>query len=363
MNELTENKQNLPVSSDSETMPAPAPGKTLYITQDTKGFDYRSILGQVVQYVNMGDVLTKIKAGTQYVVQIPAEFQKAFESGEYFMMQNQKNGKMWPSLMEVAENGRHQVVTPLPISEQGFVQGNPVQDLSVGYHNILMQQQMARLTSMVEDTYRLVERIEHGQMDDRIGRLEAGKNGLLLALSMPEGDERTMQINSSRQNILVAQAQIGQTLQRRVGEFEALPKSAPGRFFRELMHSGYLADRDREVSEMQEYYDLYLQATKLIAASYAIGGDLKTAEESFRIGEQFIGAIDFSKVKSIGSVHRNLGDMFYSYPVEFVASERTICLEEAKKYDYVALEVSGEKLIEVLADGRTEEISEKITKQ
>lgn len=149
MNELTEKKQNLPVSSDSETMPVPAPGKTLYITQDTKGFDYRSILGQVVQYVNMGDVLTKIKAGTQYVVQIPAEFQEAFESGEYFMMQNQKNGKMWPSLMEVAENGRHQVVTPLPISEQGFVQGNPVQDLSVGYHNILMQQQMARLTSMV----------------------------------------------------------------------------------------------------------------------------------------------------------------------------------------------------------------------
>ena len=55
--------------------------------------------------------------------------------------------------------------------------------------------------------------------------------------------------------------------------------------------------------------------------------------------------------------------MFYSYPVEFVASERTICLEEAKKYDYVALEVSGERLLEVLADGRTEEISEEITKQ
>lgn len=363
MNELPKKKQKLPVLSDSEMIPVPAPGKTLYITQDTKEFDYHSIISQVIQYVNMGDVLTRIKAGTQYVVQIPAEFQEAFESGEYFMMQNQKNRKMWPSLMQVAENGRHQVVTPLPISEQGFVQGNPVQDLSVGYHNVLMQQQMARLTSMVEDTYRVVERIEHGQMDDRIGRLEAGKNGLLLALSMSEGDERTMQINSSRQNILVAQAQIGQTLQRRVGEFEALPKTAPGRFFRELMHSGYLAGKDREVSEMQEYYDLYLQATKLIAASYAIGGDLQTAEESFRIGEQFIGAIDFSKVKSIGTVHRNLGDMFYSCSVEFVASERTICLEEAKKYDYVALEVSGEKLLEVLTDGRTEEVSKEITKQ
>lgn len=356
MKDTMEKKQNLPIEAEDETMSLSTLGKTLYITKDTKGFDYHSILGQVIQYVNMGDVSAKIQAGTQYVVQIPTEFQDAVNVGEYFMMQNQKTGKMWPSLMKVAENGRNQVVTPLPISEQGFVQGNPMKDLSVGYYNILMQQQMARLTSMVEDTYRLVEQIEHGQMDDRIGSLEAGKNGLLLAMSMPEGKERTMQINSSRQNILVAQAQIGQTLQRRVGEFEGLPKTAPGRFVKELIRSGYHANKDREVFEMQEYYNLYLQATKLIAASYVVCGDIQTAEESFRISEQFIGAIDFGKVQSISSVHKDLGEMFYSCPVECITTERTGCLEEAKKYDYVALEVSGDMLLEVLSDGRTKEV-------
>ena len=337
--------------------------KTLYITPETKGFDYKAILGQVVQYVNMEDILAKIQAGAQYVVQIPAEFQSAFESGEYFMMQNQKTGKMWPTLMKVAENGRHQVVTPLPISKQGYLKGNPVQDLAVSYHNILIQQQVARLTSMVEDTYRLVEKIENGQMDDRIGKLEAGKNGLLLAISMPDGEERTMQINSSRQNLLVAQAQIGKTLQRRVAEFEALPKSTPSRFFRELIHSGYLAEKDKEIAEMQEYYGLYLQATKLIAASYAMVGNLQTAEESFRISERFMGSIDFSKVKSIENIHPDLEDMFYSYPVDFIVSERNACLEEAKAYDYVSLEVSGEMLLEALSDGKSKEVSEENSKQ
>lgn len=337
--------------------------KTLYITPETKGFDYKAILGQVVQYVNMEDILAKIQAGAQYVVQIPAEFQSAFESGEYFMMQNQKTGKMWPTLMKVAENGRHQVVTPLPISKQGYLKGNPVQDLAVSYHNILIQQQVARLTSMVEDTYRLVEKIEHGQMDDRIGKLEAGKNGLLLAISMPDGEERTMQINSSRQNLLVAQAQIGKTLQRRVAEFEALPKSTLSRFFRELVHSGYLAEKDKEIAEMQEYYGLYLQATKLIAASYAMVGNLQTAEESFRISERFMGSIDFSKVKSIENIHPDLEDMFYSYPVDFIVSERNACLEEAKAYDYVSLEVSGEMLLEALSDGKSKEVSEEDSKQ
>ena len=358
MGELIRKEEQLPIVQQHGEVVVPEPGKTLYITPKTKGFNYPAILDQVLQFVNMSDILAKIEAGTQYVVQIPAEFQEAYEVGDLFIMQNQKTGKMWPSLMKVADNGRNQVVSPLPIAEQGFVNGNPVQDLSVSYHNMLMQQQMARLTEMVEETYRLVERIEHGQMDDRIGRLEAGKNGLLLALSMPEGEERTMQINSSRQNILVAQAQIGQTLQRRVAEFKSLPKVGAVRFFRELVHSGYLSAKDQEVNEIQDYYDLYLHATKLIAASYAISGDLKTAEDSFRIGEQVIQSIDFSKVSSIEYSHKGLSDMFYSRPVDYITTEKLECLEEAKRYDYVAIEVSGEKLLEVADSGREKTIPE-----
>ena len=349
---------NLPVEVEKDTIPVPVEGKTLYITPENKEFDFNAILDRVVQYVNLAEIWAEIKAGTQYVVQIPPEFQSAYEYGEMFIMQNQKNGKMWPMLMEIAENGHQQVVAPLPITEQAFAQGNPVQKLAGSYHDLLMQKQIENLTAMVENTYRLVERIEHGQMDDRIGRLEAGKNGLLLAMSMPEGDERRLQISSSRQNLLVAQAQIGQTIKRRAGEFEALPKSAPVRFLRELAHSGYLAEKRNEVQELQEYYDLYLQSTKLIAASYAICGDLKTAEESFKIGEQFMRTIDFSKVKTIGYQHKSASDMFYSAPAEYIEAERMICLDQAKNYDYVALEVSGEKLLEVLDNGQTKEISE-----
>lgn len=45
-----------------------------------------------------------------------AEFQQAYNSGEYFIMQNAKTEKMWSSLMKVAENGHNQVVTPLLIA-------------------------------------------------------------------------------------------------------------------------------------------------------------------------------------------------------------------------------------------------------
>lgn len=341
----------------------PAEGKKLYITQHSKGIDFHSLLGQVVQCVNMGEILGEIKAGTQYVVQIPAEFQKVYESGEMFIMENMKTGKKWPSLMKISEDGRHQVVSPLPISEQAIVQGNPVQELANSHHNMLMQQQVAQLTELVERTYRVVEQIKHGQMDDRIGLLEAGKNGLILAMSMPEGEERSRQIDSSRQNLLVAQAQIEKTLERRASEFEPLPKAAPIRFMREFFHSGYLAEKRNDVDEMQEYYDLYLQATKLLAASYAMCGNLETAEQTFRLSEATIRSIDFCKVETIAYQHKGLNDMFYTSPAGYIATERDICLKEAKQYDYVAIEVSGEKLLEVLGDGQAEAVQEAGTEE
>lgn len=364
MADLVTTTQNIfPAETPEGQMPVPAEGKVLYITPDSKGFDFRALLGQALQCVNMAEILAEIKAGTQYVVQIPAEFQAAYESGEMFIMENMKNGKLWPNLMKIAENGRQQVVTPLPIAEQAIVQGNPIQALASSHHDLLMQQQMARLTEMVERTYRVVERIEHGQMDDRIGLLEAGKNGLILALSMPEGDERSRQIDSSRQNLLVAQAQIEKTLERRATEFEPVSKYAPVRFLRELAHSGYLAEKLRDVGNMQEYYDLYLQATKLLAASYAICGNLQTAEETFRLSEENMRRIDFSKVETIGFQHKELKDMFYAAPTGYITAERAVCMEDAKQYDYVALEVSGERLLEVLGNGQAEALQETRTEQ
>ncbi len=347
---------NHPTEANQKTVPIPAEGKKLYISHNSVGIDFQALLGHVVQCVNMGEILAEIKAGTQYVVQIPAEFQKAYESGEMFIMENMKTGKKWPSLMKIAEDGRHQVVSPLPITEQAIVHGNPVQELANSQHNMLMQQQVAHLTELVERTYRVVEQIKHGQMDDRIGLLEAGKNGLILALSMPEGEERNRQIDSSRQNLLVAQAQIEKTLERRAVEFDPLPKAAAMRFMREFFHSGYLAEKKNDVQEMQEYYDLYLQATKLLAASYAICGNLETAEQTFRLSETTIQAIDFSKVKTIAYQHKALTDMFYNAPIGYIEAEREVCMEEAKRYDYVAIEVSGEKLLEVLGDGQAEKI-------
>ena len=49
--------------------------------------------------------------------------------------------------------------------------------------------------------------------------------------------------------------------------------------------------------------------------------------------------------------------MFFSHPVEYITIEKENCLEEARKYECVSVEVSGEKLLEVLSNGENESIS------
>ena len=94
----------------------------------------------------------------------------------------------------------------------------------------------------------------------------------------------------------------------------------------------------------------------MLAASYAMCGNLETAEQTFRLSETTIRSIDFSKVKTIGYQHKGLSNMFYNTPIGYIAAEREVCMEEAKQYDYVAIEVSGEKLLEVLGDGQAETV-------
>ena len=122
-------------------------------------------------------------------------------------------------IMKIMENGRQQVVTPLPIAEQAIFQGNPIQELVNSHHNMLMQQQVAHLAEMLQDTYKVVKQIKQGQRDDRVGFLKAGRNGLVIAMSLPEGDERNSQIEFSRQNLFVGPAQIAEALKRSVEAF------------------------------------------------------------------------------------------------------------------------------------------------
>lgn len=97
----------------------------------------------------------------------------------------------------------------------------------------------------------------------------------------------------------------------------------------------------------------------MLAATYAYTGETAAVEQIFKKSISFLKEIDFSAVKTIELSHKNvdLSDWFFNHPVEYIEVEKAPCLEAAKEYDYVQIEVTGEDLLEVINDGG-EEVSE-----
>ena len=332
----------------------PVYGKVLKVTPGTEGFDINGMLAKLMQYANMADALSHVERTLEYVVQIPIKHREAFDAGEVFLNQNTKTGVMWPTLYETLENGKRKFVDNLPIKQEEIIHGNPFESMAVSYHNLYMQQQIAELADALQETYQAVRRIEQGQMDDRIGLLMAGRDQIRFSLNASP-EEQIAAMAQGRGNLLVAQKQLLQTFKSRVSGFEPLPEGSFSRFWMEFTHAGAHRRRDQEFTE--------IQATQMVAASYAICGQMDAAEQVFLEAEAEMKEIDFGALQTLRYIHKKNTEMFYYHAADYIATERKICLEDAQEYDAISLQISGEKLLEVFENGRTEEVSESDSEQ
>ena len=332
--------------------------RVFHVNRDTVDVDYDGLINRFFQFVDVNQIMNGIQKGKEYVVQIPSQLKEGFDAGKYFIMENSETGKTWPTLMEKLENGKNQIVTPLPVKAQEYLLGNPMRDYFTSFQNARIQQQLHEISELLEQTLEVVNRIEHGQLDDRIGMLKAGKQQIFLALNQKDESSRTHALLHGMQDVSRAQGQIAETLKRRVTEFKALPKTAFIRFGKELMKAGYLSSRDDEYQEIQEYFDLYLQATKLLAGAYIVSGDTANAERVFQLSLDTLNGIDFRRLESIKLIHPNETELICDLATEYLVTEKQNLLEEAKQPDCMMIEVSGEKLLEVIGYGNAEKVSE-----
>lgn len=197
--------------------------KTLTIREEMSDIDFKGILAKAVQWADIGKVAGAIEKKAEYVVQIPAKYQKQFEAGELFINKNSKTGIEWPTLMRKADNGRYQFVDNLPIKQQKFLQGNPFHDICQDYQNMCIQQQLAKLSEEISDLKDGVKFIAQGQQDDRVGLIKAGREEIMLALKMKDQQSRQEHIRIGCSNLLVGKNQLEKELERRISNFEAIP--------------------------------------------------------------------------------------------------------------------------------------------
>lgn len=333
---------------DTETAIINKEKKYLKVSGLQKDINFTGLVDKVAQYVNIADIVSNIEKSAEYVVQIPAKYKDAFDGGEVFINKNKKTGIEWPTLMRKTDNGQYEFVGNLPIKQQEFYRGNPFQEICINYHNIATQQQLAEISQSIVETYQTVKMIERGQQDDRIALIDAGREQVLLAMTMTDENEKKEMLRAAARDLLVGKEQIGKALMCRVETFESIPDSGLIIFLNTLKDENYLNKKDNEIEDIQECYSLYVEATKMLAAIFAYSGETAAVEQTFSRSIDFLQQINFENLKSIEHSHKgsDFNDWFFNHPVEYIESEKTSFMESSKDYDFLQIELTGEKLLE-----------------
>lgn len=329
--------------------------KVLRLTKGDKraeSIDFRQMLASTVQLFSAADIVSKIQTGMEYVVQVPAKYQKELASGALEMMHGEKSGKTWATIVRKLADGRQEIIDNCPITEEMRLKGSPVETMAGVYQNLYMQQKLAELSAQVQEVYEVVKRIEQGQMDDRIGKLISGRNDLQRALKNADVNARQREMEFARDKISEALWQIGQVFKSRIENFAPIDASPLVRIFREIAsaRTNYMSKKDEEFQNLQEYFEFYLRSTELLASSYAIVGDIERADMVYQQSRSFLQGIDYSRVTTLDHLYPkdSMLDAFYHKADQFIEDEKQLCLEEAKPFDYIQLTVTGEDLMEVL---------------
>ena len=333
---------------DTETTIINKEKKYLKVSGLQKDINFTGLVDKVAQYVNIADIVSNIEKSAEYVVQIPAKYKDAFDAGEVFINKNKKTGIEWPTLMRKTDNGQYRFVGDLPIKQHEFYRGNPFQEICINYHNIVTQRQLAEISQSIVETYQTVKMIERGQQDDRIALIDAGREQVLLAMTMTDENEKKEMLRVAARDLLVGKEQIGKALMCRVEAFESIPDSGLKIFLNTLKDGNYLNKKDDEIEDIQECYSLYVEATKMLAAIFAYSGETAAVEQTFSRSIDFLQQINFEDLKSIEHSHKGVdfNDWFFNHPVEYIEIEKTPFIESSKDYDFLQIELTGEKLLE-----------------
>ena len=329
--------------------------KGLRISDKLKDVDFASIIGISSSLLALTGDLTKIYAGTRYVVDFPPEILKGLKNGT-LEFGRKADGKMLAQVLKKSADGRNLIYKNLTISpEQCFDFTAALASVS----NICVQIQLKQIAETVKKIYDVCQRIERGQQHDRIALLDTGREQLLNALKYKDKAHRDHEIQNAINNLTLGKNEIGYYLKDRCENFGPVTANT----FLQVLKSWSIVPReisgrpspyDRkidEVNEIDDIYSLYCKAVRMISMANVMLGENEAAEVAVEESGKFLSTIDFSKIQTIKYVDRkeDLSDAFFNNPLGRLQETKKAIGFLNEPCEYVELEISGDRLLEAAA--------------
>lgn len=156
-----------------------------------------------------------------------------------------------------------------------------------------------------------------------------------------------------------AQDKIYEELKLQVSEYGVIPKSQVFQLFKAFTHRNYWNEKSEEYNEIVDLFNLYKESTKYIAAAHLLIEQPQVIESIYSGAVNNLKELDYSSVMSIEYMYSDDDyDFVFNNDIQLLEEDKKECLELNTKYEGLAIEVSGEQLLEAINHGKETNESE-----
>lgn len=306
-----------------------------------KGISVLSMLANAEEISQ--EVIQFINKETTYIARIPKKLNDDVKNGLLDFMCDKKTGEK----LSVLVDGKHKSRGYMRIDEINRV------ELASSLANIAMQQQLAHMTEIINDVRAKVISLQEAHDTDLFGSIKGMRDQLLQMRDATDPDTKKQLSINAITELNKVRGILEETIIKTLRELDDIPNTDRAILYKIAKDKNFLTDTVEKYNRIEELFGYYITATQLLGYAYAFLDEPRSYEDIFMPSIDIIENEHLQKLVSAENLfNENVGEAWYKNPENYLLkiknTSQTVFLDSS---DFVEIEVSGEKLLEVIEHG------------
>lgn len=330
---------------DTKSLPVTLKEK---ITTAIANITEEKVTGLLSKFVNgneIGQELIKvINKETTYIARLPKKLEADMRAGLLDFMTDKKTGDNLGMLVDQKHKAR------------GYMHIDEVTkaDIVSNIANIAIQQQLAQVTEVINDVRSRVISLQEGHDADLFGSVK-GMHQQLLQMRDAKNPETKKQLATHAITILnEVRGKIEVAVLNAMRNIDIVPDSDWAILLKIAKNKNFLSDTVEKYDRIEEFFGYYVTATQLLGYAYAFLDEPASYDEIFTPSRELTENENLQKLIAAENLYEeSIGETWYKKPENYLLKiERATHRLFLENDDTIEFEITGEKLLEVIDNGR-----------
>ena len=309
---------------------------------------------------NIAAILSELASGIQsvneiiqpeklYVAKFPKDILDKMNSGQYEIMKS-KTGDLLANIIDTTAPKNKNIVHNIRLNEIDPSATQKLHNLTMNVANIAIQTQLAQISEMLSKIQTLAIEIKRGQIIDRIGFINSGREQLEQAILLPE-DSKTREhlIYGAIKSLNDGRSQLEIFLSEKIKNSVEIPQNRLLLNFRCFFNSNLYYEAESAFYEFQEGFHSFVDATNLLASAYEHAGSLEALPRVFQPAKKLI-KTSHVKMSQLSNLVLNgdaiLDNEWFKSPDDLINNIESYSNQALlDDVEYVSIEVPGKMLL------------------